>query len=170
MGIKKELTVMRATLIDFGVFILVSQGFGICGNTILPDAKGEPPIPITIKGKILLPTDKDVTFPEGSFLIVSCDDISASDGPSVNLERVEIDVSNKSSKNDILYTLKANPILGVEISISAFINMGWKGDFKDPKGDWIRKGDYHNEFSHHLRVKKGVTSYEEDIAMVQYKY
>merc|ERR1712215_272102 len=120
--------------------------------------------PITIKGKILLPTDKDVTFPEGSFLIVSCDDTGRMDTPSVNLGRVEIDVSNKSIKDDILYTLKANvPKRGFGISMSATINMGWKGG---PNGDSIRKGDYLSDTQHPLEVKEGVAKYEEDIAVV----
>merc|ERR1712215_1105 len=121
--------------------------------------------PITITGKILLPTDKDVTFPEGSFLFVSCFDTSTIDGSgdSVTFDTFEIDVSNKSSKDDLPYGLKVNlPNRGFKLSVSAKINMGWK-----PNGWGIRKGDYTNEYEHDIKVKEGVTNYEEDIEVVQ---
>jgi len=147
-------------------------------------------MPATIKGKILLPAGKDITFPEGSFLHVTCDDVSRMDAPSINLGKVVLDVSNKSSKDEICYTLEANvpapaaapappvegdgPVQIVEvcetyigrIAMSATINVGWK---RDPNGDeWIRKGDYLNDTTHHLEAKEG--QYNTDINVIHYNH
>jgi len=149
-------------------------------------------MPATIKGKILLPAGQDITFPEGSFLHVTCDDVSMMDAPSTNLGKVVIDVSNKSSKDEICYTLEANvpappavpapPVEGDDglvqiiqvqescggrrISMSATINVGWE---RDPNGqEWIRKGDYLNDTTHHLEAKDG--EYNTDINVIHYNH
>jgi len=123
---------------------------------------------VTIKGKIILPADKkDVTFPCGSHLYVSCDDTSRMDAPSIPLGNVVIDVSNKSGNEEICYSLEANlPSSASEISMSATINMGWK---RDPNGqEWIRKGDFLNDTTH--GIKGEGTQYESDIAVIHYNH
>jgi len=128
-------------------------------------------MPVTITGKIIFPSGSDVTFPPGSYLHVSCDDTSRMDAPSINLGSAVVDVSGKSTKDELRYTITAAEFSnnGYGVSMSATINVGWK---RAADGDeWIRKGDYLNDTSHPLGVKEeGATEYEMDIAVIHYNH
>lgn len=123
---------------------------------------------VNINGKILFPADTDITFPPGSFLHLSCYDTSNMDGPSVILGGAVVDVSNKSSKEELRYTITTYlPNYGYGVSMSATINVGWK---RAADGlEWIRK-DYFNDTSHTLNCEEDVADCEKDISVVHYDY
>jgi len=140
---------------------ITSQDTADSENTLT----GENSMSVTIKGKLILPSA--VSFPAGSSAVVKCVDSSLMDAPSVTLGTINIDISNTGSVTELHYTLQATVPRPGEFSMSAVINVGWKrsGDGKK----WIQKGDFHNDTHHDIEIEEGVTQYESDVEVVQYK-
>lgn len=107
------------------------------------------------------------SIPEGSHLIVTFQDTSLMDAPSVKLGETEVDLTNYKKGKALRYSIKCpmpSPI-APEYSVSAVLNMGWERD----ADSWIRKGDYLNDTVHHVPMTDGVNFYQVDVEVVKYQ-
>ena len=106
-------------------------------------------------------------IPKGSHLIVTFQDVSLMDAPSVKLGETEVDVTNYRKGEALMYSIKCpmpSPI-APEYSVSAVLNIGWERN----ADSWIQKGDYLNDTVHHVPLTDGVNFYKVDVEVVKYQ-
>lgn len=106
------------------------------------------------------------SIPEGSHLIVSFQDVSLMDAPSVTIGEVEVDLVNYKKERALTYSIKCalpSPI-APDYDVSAVLNVAWERTMDC----WIRKGDYLTDTRHPVHLKDGVNFYRVDVELVQY--
>ena len=105
-------------------------------------------------------------IPEGSHLIVKFEDVSLMDAPSVKLGETEVDLTNYTKGEALMYSIKCpmpSPI-APDYNVSAVLNIGWTRD----ADSWIRKGDYLTDTIHPVQLVGGENFYKADVELVKY--
>ena len=128
---------------------------------------------LTITGRLLFEGGQPIV-PPGSFYYVELRDISLMDAPSEVLDVYigEIDKIKENNTFSFTLTLKEEERrkrTRNHLAISAVLNRGWQ---RQEGGDeWIRKGDYSNEYIETVHVpKEGNTINNFLVHMRQYNY
>ena len=124
---------------------------------------------ITITGEVKFRGNcRPLSIPEGSHLLVSFQDVSLMDAPSVKLGETEVDLENYNKDKVLKYCIKCampSPI-APDYSVSAVLNISWERT----TDSWIRRGDYLSDTMHHVLLKDGVSLYKVDVELIHYQW
>ena len=123
---------------------------------------------IEIKGKILF--DREVgKLPSPSCMKIKFQDVSFADASSTMVKNITIDLSGMTLGSDYDYTMTSfRPEKAYNsYSMSVVMNVGWCADLEN-NDEWIRKGDYNNDFTHYIDMRQNKTEFNIDIKAMCY--
>jgi len=140
---------------------------GNYSKTVKADQESQIENFITVHGELIFDGGAPQSLPSNSHLKVKFEDVSIMDAASVLLGHTMVDLSSYDKSQNLKYTIKCKkPDTHGSYSVSAVLNVGWKAD----KNSWIRKGDYHTDMSHNVKIEDGINEYKKDITLVQYNW
>lgn len=121
---------------------------------------------ITIHGELIFEGGAPDSLSPNSTLQVKFEDASLMDASSVLLGQTMVDLSSYVKTKNLKYEIKSKkPDPHGRYSVSATLNMGWKAN----KDEWIRRGDYHTDTHHEVKIEEKKEDYRRDITLVGYE-
>lgn len=121
---------------------------------------------ITFNGLVKPKRPPPNTLPEGSCVNVKFEDTSILDASSFVIAEAQFPIATIEDFSDgfpyQLVSKKPLPNQGFRsLTLSAVVNVGWCQDTKSD--EWIRKGDYNNDFAHRVDMFDDMNEYTKDI-------